>query len=52
VLARSSPDDKHTLVARLNGSLPDSEEAWLKAHPGCSWEKERDRLLPGKRPFI
>jgi len=47
VLARSSPDDKHALVARLNGSLPDSEADWLKAHPGRSWEKERDKLLPG-----
>lgn len=47
VLARSSPDDKYTLVARLNGTLPDSKEAWLKDHPGCSWEKDRDKLLPG-----
>jgi Ca2+-transporting ATPase len=47
VLARSSPDDKHMLVCRLNGhALPDSEESWLIAHPGCEW-KDRDLLLPG-----
>ncbi len=34
-------------MARLNGSLPDSEADWLKAHPGRSWEKERNKLLPG-----
>ena len=34
VLARSSPDDKHTLVTRLNGTaLPDSQEAWEAIHP-------------------
>jgi P-type Ca2+ transporter type 2C len=47
VLARSSPDDKHTLVARLNGTLPDSKEAWMKAHPLRDWDTERDHLLPG-----
>eukprot|EP00596_Hydrurales_sp_CCMP1899_P000185 CAMPEP_0119037592 /NCGR_PEP_ID=MMETSP1177-20130426/6038_1 /TAXON_ID=2985 /ORGANISM="Ochromonas sp, Strain CCMP1899" /LENGTH=1002 /DNA_ID=CAMNT_0006999077 /DNA_START=43 /DNA_END=3048 /DNA_ORIENTATION=- len=47
VLARSSPEDKHLLVCRLNGhSLPDSEESWLLAHPGCKWS-DRDLLLPG-----
>lgn len=48
VLARSSPEDKHILVQRLNGGLlPQNEEEWLEAHPGCDWEKERDILLPG-----
>ena len=52
VLARSSPEDKYLLVTRLNGNaegLPDSQEAWEKAHPGRSWDKERDLLLPGYR---
>ena len=47
VLARSSPDDKHILVCRLNGhALPESEEAWLSVHPGCKWS-DRDLILPG-----
>jgi magnesium-transporting ATPase (P-type) len=50
VLARSSPDDKHTLVTRLNGkALPDDKEAWEAQHPGHDWETERDLLLPGYR---
>lgn len=48
MLARSSPDDKYTLVARLNGTLPESKEDWLKEHPGKSWEDDRDKLLPGR----
>ena len=48
VLARSSPEDKHVLVERLNGSLmPKSEEEWLKVHPGRNFAKEKDFLLPG-----
>ena len=48
VLARSSPEDKHTLVQRLNGALlPESEEEWLERHPGRDWATERDLLLPG-----
>jgi P-type Ca2+ transporter type 2C len=48
VLARSSPEDKHILVQRLNGGLiPESEEEWLECHPGKNFEKERDLLLPG-----
>ena len=48
VLARSSPEDKHILVQRLNGGLmPQNEGEWLEAHPGKSWEKDRDSLLPG-----
>ena len=47
VLARSSPDDKHILVCRLNGhALPSNEQDWLLAHPGCDW-KDRDNILPG-----
>ena len=48
VLARSSPEDKHILVQRLNGGLmPETEEEWLEAHPGRNYQKERDFLLPG-----
>ena len=48
VLARSSPEDKHTLVQRLNGGLmPATEEEWLERHPGRDYMKERDLLLPG-----
>eukprot|EP01041_Mallomonas_annulata_P003293 gene3293-6525_t len=48
VLARSSPDDKHTLVSRLNGfMLPSNEEEWLVAHPGCNYATEKELLLPG-----
>lgn len=48
VLARSSPEDKHTLVQRLNGGLmPETEEQWLEAHPGRDFETEKDLLLPG-----
>jgi magnesium-transporting ATPase (P-type) len=48
VLARSSPDDKHTLVTRLNGhNLPESQEQWELVHPGRNWETEKDILLPG-----
>lgn len=50
VLARSSPEDKHILVQRLNGGLmPDTEEQWLEAHPGKNFAKEKDLLLPGYR---
>jgi len=48
VLARSSPNDKHTLVTRLNGhALPKSKEDWSEKHPDSKWEKDRDSLLPG-----
>lgn len=48
VLARSSPEDKHMLVQRLNGGLmPEDEEEWLQVHPGKDYAKERDLLLPG-----
>lgn len=50
VLARSSPEDKHTLVTRLNGhALPESEDEWKEQHIGDSWEKDRDLKLPGYR---
>jgi magnesium-transporting ATPase (P-type) len=51
VMARSSPEDKFLLVTRLNGyALPASKEDWEEKHkgtPGVSWEKDRDRLMPG-----
>jgi Ca2+-transporting ATPase len=48
VLARSSPEDKHMLVQRLNGGLmPENEEEWLEAHPGKNYAKDKDLLLPG-----
>jgi len=48
VLARSSPEDKHILVQRLNGGLmPETKEQWLEAHPKRNYEKDRDLLLPG-----
>lgn len=48
VLARSSPDDKHTLVQRLTGCLlPETEEEWCAAHPGCNYATQKDKLLPG-----
>jgi P-type Ca2+ transporter type 2C len=48
VLARSSPEDKHILVQRLNGGLmPVTRDQWLEAHPGKNFEKDKDLLLPG-----
>jgi P-type Ca2+ transporter type 2C len=48
VLARSSPEDKHMLVQRLNGAhIPSTEEEWLEAHPGKNFATQRDLLLPG-----
>ena len=48
VLARSSPNDKHTLVTRLNGhALPKNKEEWVEKNPDRKWEKERDQVLPG-----
>lgn len=48
IVARSSPEDKHILVQRLNGGLiPATEEEWLEAHPGRNYATERDLLLPG-----
>jgi Ca2+-transporting ATPase len=48
VLARSSPEDKHKLVQRLNGALmPETEEEWLEVHPGKDYATQRDKLLPG-----
>merc|ERR1711871_113839 len=48
VLARSSPDDKHTLVTRLNGkALPKDQKEWEALHPDASWEEDRNKILPG-----
>jgi Ca2+-transporting ATPase len=52
VIARSSPDDKHLLVTRLNGyGIPATREEWLEKHREhsgtLSWEDDRDKLLPG-----
>mmetsp|Transcript_43925 Transcript_43925/g.105969 ORF Transcript_43925/g.105969 Transcript_43925/m.105969 type:complete len:1041 (-) Transcript_43925:30-3152(-) len=48
VLARSSPEDKHILVQRLNGGLmPETKEEWDEVHPGRDYDTERDLLLPG-----
>jgi len=48
VLARSSPEDKHILVQRLNGGLmPENEEEWTKAHPDKDFATQKDLLLPG-----
>lgn len=48
VLARSSPEDKHILVQRLNGGLmPTNEEEWIKVHPGKDFNTQKDLLLPG-----
>jgi calcium-translocating P-type ATPase len=48
VVARSSPEDKHILVQRLNGGLmPETKEQWLEVHPGRDFETEKDLLLPG-----
>lgn len=48
VLARSSPDDKHLLVTRLNGTaLPRDRDEWEEQHPELNWETDRDSALPG-----
>jgi len=48
VLARSSPEDKHLLVQRLNGGLlPASKEAWEELNPFHNWKKDKDKILPG-----
>jgi P-type Ca2+ transporter type 2C len=48
VLARSSPNDKYTLVCRLNGhNLPGSKEEWEEVHPTLSYDSHRDLVLPG-----
>lgn len=48
VLARSSPDDKHLLVTRLNGTaLPRDRSEWEELHPELDWNVDRDRALPG-----
>jgi hypothetical protein len=46
VLARSSPDDKHTLVTRLNGTaLPSTQEEWEALHLDAVWARDKVRTL-------
>jgi magnesium-transporting ATPase (P-type) len=48
VLARSSPEDKHLLVQRLNGGLmPTTKEEWEAVHPKKDYATQRDLVLPG-----
>jgi hypothetical protein len=47
VLARSSPEDKRSLVRRLNGHLPRTQKEWEAEHPGADWATQRAALLPG-----
>eukprot|EP00604_Paraphysomonas_vestita_P002462 CAMPEP_0174819320 /NCGR_PEP_ID=MMETSP1107-20130205/2480_1 /TAXON_ID=36770 /ORGANISM="Paraphysomonas vestita, Strain GFlagA" /LENGTH=233 /DNA_ID=CAMNT_0016032587 /DNA_START=353 /DNA_END=1051 /DNA_ORIENTATION=+ len=48
VLARSSPNDKYTLVCRLNGhNLPETKEEWEELHPTYSYDDHKDIILPG-----
>lgn len=53
VMARSSPEDKFLMVTRLNGyAIPETKEEWIEKHKDkadVTWEKDRDRLLPGYR---
>merc|ERR1711871_405836 len=55
VMGRSSPEDKHLMVTRLNGGvgLPNDKEAWEKLHikegSSMTWENDRDKLMPGYR---
>jgi len=53
VLARSSPEDKHILVQRLNGGLmPENEEEWLNVHPDKDFATQKDLLLPGYKDEV
>ena len=54
VMARSSPDDKHLLVTRLNGhAIPANQADWEKKfqdrmrYSDITWDNARDKLLPG-----
>jgi Ca2+-transporting ATPase len=51
VMARSSPEDKFLMVTRLNGyGIPATKEEWEAKHADkahLTWEKDRDRILPG-----
>jgi len=51
VMARSSPDDKHLLVTRLNGgAIPKDQAAWeemFAKYTEYKWETHKDILLPG-----
>jgi magnesium-transporting ATPase (P-type) len=48
VMARSSPDDKHLLVSRLNGKgIPKDRTEWEYRHPNLKWDEDRDFKMPG-----
>jgi len=51
VMARSSPDDKHMLVTRLNGkALPKDQKEWeenFAKYPEYKWDTHKDKLMPG-----
>jgi len=54
VMARSSPDDKHLLVTRLNGhAIPANKDEWNEKfkekmkHYDISWDTHKDKLMPG-----
>ena len=56
VMARSSPDDKHLLVTRLNGhAIPLNQAEWIEKfkdkmkHYDITWETHKDKLLPGHK---
>ena len=53
VMARSSPEDKHLLVTRLNGgAVPADQKEWEKWHKDAgnvTWDEHKDKLLPGYR---
>jgi len=53
VMARSSPDDKHLLVTRLNcHAIPLGQREWeerFAQFPNFKWATHRDLLLPGYR---
>merc|ERR1711871_1661657 len=53
VMARSSPEDKHLLVTRLNGgAVPADQKEWEQWHKDAgnvTWDEHKDKLLPGYR---
>ena len=48
VMARSSPEDKHMLVRRINGNVPRTEQEWKSEHPGLEFTEQNWRtVMPG-----